>query len=449
MAGVESKDITSTLEKSDPEWSKATPPIQQSPCDEAAERPVPIAAGGQEAIPDGGWEGWRQVAAAHVVVAFSWGLINSFGFFQTYYTQLLGVSSSSVAWIGSIQIFLIFFVGVFSGSAFDAGHSLHLIVGSGCLLNILGIFMTSISKTYWQFMLSHGICCGLSNGLMFTPSMAVVRTYFHKRKSLAMALVLCGSGTGGMVIPAVLETNTQRIGFGWAVRIVGLLSAVLLPISCFVLRRRSQVELATTFLSVKVLKELDYMLFNVAMFMNLMGLYFAYFFVPDLAQSRVGFSFDRAIDLLILINGLGIPGRVGPMWLADKISRPVDVLIPVNLVCAILTFASIAIKDSAGVWAFVVLYGLFGAALIGLFPAGLAHFSGDLSTAGSRIGWGFTIESFAILIGPPITGALLRGGSSDYWRAQTFAGSCFSLGFFVLVTTRLLQSHSAGKLSEK
>lgn len=201
-----------------------------------------------------------------------------------------------------------------------------------------------------------------------------------------------------------------------------------------------------------------------AMFMNLMALYFAYFFVridpawafssanqphhqvPDLARSRVGFSFDRAIDLLIVINGLGIPGRVVPMWLADKTSRPVDVLIPINLVCAVLTFASMAIKDSAGVWAFVVLYGLFGAALIGLLPAGLASFSRDLTSAGSRIGWGFTIESFAFLIGSPITGVLVHDNPSNYWHAQTFSGLCFAIGCSLLVTMRVVQIRSARRM---
>lgn len=238
------------------EWR--TPKTQQDI--PPVEHQAPTAAG-EKGAPDGGWEGWVQVAAAHMVAAFTWGLINSFGYFQTYYTQLLGSSSSSVAWIGSVQMFLIFFVGVFSGSAFDAGYSLHWMVGSGCFLNMLGLFMTSISKTYWQFMLSHGVCCGLSNGLMFTPSMAVVRTYFQRRKALAMALVLCGAATGGMVFPAVLETNTPRIGFGWSMRILGLLSVIFLPTSCFALRRRAQVAVTTTFLSVKVLKEMDYMLF--------------------------------------------------------------------------------------------------------------------------------------------------------------------------------------------
>ena len=48
--------------------------------------------------------------------------MNAFGVFQTYYVGFLGRSPSDVAWIGSIQVFLTFFIGTFTGRATDAGY---------------------------------------------------------------------------------------------------------------------------------------------------------------------------------------------------------------------------------------------------------------------------------------------------------------------------------------
>ena len=48
--------------------------------------------------------------------------MNSFGVFQTYYVDFLGRSVSDVSWIGSIQVFLTFFIGTFTGRLTDAGY---------------------------------------------------------------------------------------------------------------------------------------------------------------------------------------------------------------------------------------------------------------------------------------------------------------------------------------
>ncbi|KAK5102665.1 hypothetical protein LTS08_003465 [Lithohypha guttulata] len=389
--------------------------------------------------PNGGWTAWSQVGAAHMITFFSWGIINSFGVFQSYYLQVLPQRSSSISWIGSIQVFLIFFIGVFSGSAFDSGWRLDVLLGTGCLLNLLGIFMMSISKTYIHYILSQGICCGIGYGLLFTPAISVVRTYFSSRRTLALGLVLSGTATGGIVIPALLRAAIPRVGFAWSVRCVGFMSLTLLPVSCYTLRRRLQPTNGGRVFSTTVLKDYDYVLYTVAMFFNLLGLFFAFFFIPQFAKSVLGFSSESSVDLLIIMNGMGMPGRLLPMWAADRFSGPLMISIPVNIVCSILGFVLLATRTTASAYVFAVLYGLFGAALIGLFPACLSSFSKDVGQTGARIGWGFSIASLAVLIGPPISGALIDEVERDYRQAQIFAACCLTIGSMTMLVMKLLQ----------
>ena len=89
-----------------------------------------------EPPPDGGVKAWTQAVMGHLVAFNTWGYIASFGVFQAYYQSTLGVSPSAISWVGSVQVFLIFFVGTFSGRALDAGF-FRPVFYAGVLLQLL------------------------------------------------------------------------------------------------------------------------------------------------------------------------------------------------------------------------------------------------------------------------------------------------------------------------
>ncbi|UKZ59189.1 uncharacterized protein TrAtP1_000507 [Trichoderma atroviride] len=149
--------------------------------------------------PDGGKRAWAQVIAGHMIVLNTWGYISSFGVFQTFYTSMLDRSPSDISWIGSVQIFLLFFIGVLAGRISDAGYFNQLVI-LGFILQMIGIFTTSAATQYWQIFLAQGICMGLGNGCLFCPSLAVVSTYFSKRRALAIGIISSGTGVGGFSI---------------------------------------------------------------------------------------------------------------------------------------------------------------------------------------------------------------------------------------------------------
>lgn len=133
--------------------------------------------------------------------------------FQTYYGTLLADRSpSDISWIGSLQVFLTFFVGALAGRATDAGFFRPLLL-LGTLLLVLGLFMASLATQYWHFVLAQGLCMGLGSGCLFTPTIATVSTYFDKRRSLALGFTASGSATGGLVFPAMARQLLPRVGF--------------------------------------------------------------------------------------------------------------------------------------------------------------------------------------------------------------------------------------------
>ena len=228
--------------------------------------------------PDGGFQAWAQALMAHLVQFNSWGYINSFGLFQSYYANVLDASPSAISWLGSVQICLIFFIGAFAGRATDAGHFRKVLV-LGSLLQILGVFMTSLSTKYWQFFLAQGICTGIGDGLVFCPTIALLATYFAKNRSIAIAINASGAGTGGIVFPLIAQQLLPKIGFGWTLRVMGFVILFNAAIAMTLARTRLPPKKLGPHVEWAAFKEVPYTLFCLGAFFSYWAIFFAFYYV--------------------------------------------------------------------------------------------------------------------------------------------------------------------------
>lgn len=212
---------------------------------------------------DGGLQAWLQVLIAHLVIFSMWGYINSFGVFQTYYINVLDQSPSDISWIGSVQVFLLFFIGTFSGRATDADYFRH-VFAVGTFLILLGVFMTSICTTYWQLFLAQGICTSIGNGLLFCPTLAILPIYFSKNR---VGLAASGTTTGGMIIPGLFEGLLPRIGFGWTLFVLGLIMLVFQVLCLILSRTRVPPRSFGPLVEFSAFREVPYLLFAIGLFL--------------------------------------------------------------------------------------------------------------------------------------------------------------------------------------
>lgn len=228
--------------------------------------------------PDGGLQAWLQVVTGHLVAFNSWGYLISFGIFQPYYESEFSLPPSTISWIGSLEVCLIFFIGTFSGRAFDAGYYRNALA-VGLFLQILAIFMTSIASSYWQVLLAQGICQGLGNGIIFAPTIANMSTYFTTKKTIAISAGACGAGTGGIVFPLIAQQLLPKIGFRWTVRVMGLVVAVSSMIIMIIAKTRLKARKAGPLVEWAAFKEPAYVLFAAAMFFTLWPTWISYNYV--------------------------------------------------------------------------------------------------------------------------------------------------------------------------
>lgn len=386
--------------------------------------------------PDGGLAAWTQVVMGHLIVFNTWGYINSFGVFQTYYVATLGHPPSDISWVGSVQIFLLFFVGTFSGRATDYGlFKLTFLIGS--ILQLIGVFMTSLSTKYWQLFLAQGICTGLGNGLIFCPALSLLSTYFSKKRSLAIGIAAAGSATGGVVFPVIVQQLLPELGFPWTVRVVGFVMLAVQAVTLTFTKPRLPPRKTGPMVEWGAFKEPPYALFAIGMFLNFWGLYFAFYYIGSFGRDILGISQAEAINDLLIMNGVGLFGRLIPAHLADRFFGPVNTIIPFAFISGLLIYCWAAVNSKGGLVGFAIIYGLFASGIQSLFPATTASLTPDLKKAGVRMGMVFSVVSFACLTGPPLAGALIQRRDGSYLYAQMFAGSVMMGGCMTLVACRV------------
>jgi MFS family permease len=297
--------------------------------------------------PNGGTRAWLQVFGTFGVFFNTWGLLNTFGVFQTYYErgELFIQSSSNISWVGSIQAFLVLVGGLISGPLYDRGL-LRVLVALGAFLIVFGHMMLSLATQFWQVVLAQGFCIGLGAGLMFTPSVTVLQSYFNTKIGLASGIAAAGSSLGGIIYPIVLYRLVDEIGFPWSVRVIGFIClATLIPPILF-LRQRVKPPRVRAMFDTTAFTDGGWLLFTFGCLLGFVGLYVLLFYLSYFGLETGTADSSMAFYIVPIFNAFSMFGRTLPNWLSDK-SGPLNVLIPCALVCGVLVLCMQAVHNLA------------------------------------------------------------------------------------------------------
>ncbi|KAI1342354.1 MFS general substrate transporter [Xylariaceae sp. FL0016] len=387
--------------------------------------------------PDGGARAWLQVLAGHFMCFVTWGLITSFGIFQSTYEDMLHAAPSTVSWIGTVQIFTLLLVGTLSGRASDAGL-VHEAVLAGTFLIVFGLFMTSLATQYYQLFLAQGVCIGLGMGILYMPGLSVPSSYFKAKKPLAVAIIASGAGSGGLVYPAMAQQLLPRVGFGWTMRSIAFVTLLISFLINLLLRVRVPARRSGPLADLRAFTELPYIFFTIGFFLIYWAVYFAFYYIDLWGYTYASFSSLDSINILLITNALGIPGRVLPGFIAARYLGPLNTAIPTAVSVAVVLYCWPAVAHAPGpLYGFAVAYGLVASAIQSLFAVSLAALTDDLSQLGTRMGMVFSVVAFASLTGSPIAGAIVEASGGDYLGSQLWAATSMLLGAVALAAARV------------
>ncbi|KAB2573373.1 Aspyridones efflux protein apdF [Lasiodiplodia theobromae] len=396
--------------------------------------------------PDGGAKAWACVAGSFLLQFCSFGYVNACGIFQYYYQDslLADQSSSSLAWITTLQVFLLFLFGPFVGQLIDVYGS-RPIIAPFSVMAVFSVCMLSLCKEYWQVMLAQGVAFGLASSGLSLPAMALATQWFSSKRGLAVGIVACGSSLGGVIYPFMIPRLVDSVGFAAAIRWTALLQGVLLLVAnllCstpFPPKRKLEKKQSA---GLKAFKSLPWGFFVLGCFFTMWGLFAPLNYLPEMAAQK-GMSTQMALYTLAIANAGSAVGRVVPGWISDRIGQ-------FNVMACVSLFSGVLLlcfwlplefhPSSAGIIVFALLYGFCSGGFVSMGAPCVASLAeGRMDEIGLKLG-GFCLAiALGALTGLPIEGAIKDREGDSFKGLMVFAGVSMLLGGCLHLATRVLK----------
>ncbi|KAJ5392475.1 MFS general substrate transporter [Penicillium cosmopolitanum] len=390
--------------------------------------------------PDGGRDAWLVTFGSWWALFIAFGWTNSLGVFQNYYEKelLRAYSASTIAWIASTQIFMMYGGGIVLGKVFDHyGPRWLLLVGG--FAHVFGLIMTSISKEYYQIFLSQAICSAIGASAIYYACLGSLASWFRAKRATAFGIAASGASIGGVIFPVMVDRLIDQVGFGWTMRAVAFLILGGLVIVNLTVKSRLVHEPKPVHIRqyIKPFTEIPFLLLVISLSLFSFGLFLPFNFITAQAQT-LGMSPNLANYLVAILNATSVFGRIIPGLIADRVGR-FNVMSVATLVSGILTFALwLTGRSNVAIILYAAFFGFFSGAYVSLTPALIAQLS-PIQEIGIRTGALYFFVSIAVLTGSPIAGALVSVDKGKYGYLEIFAGATMCAGAALVVLTRVVK----------
>lgn len=399
----------------------------------------------QETFYDGGLEGWSSVFGAWFALFGTFGWLNSLGLFQTYYEQTLlsSYSASAISWIFTVQLFLMWAGAAIFGRIIDT-YGTHPVAIPCAIVCTFSTTTLSFSTQYYQIFLSQGVGFGIAASGLFCCATTSTGQWFHKRKALALGIVLAGSSTGGVIHSLCLHILISKVGFPAAVRWSALIIGISGTIACIFMRSRlpkKQWDHRQQFVDLSFFKDGTFAVYCIGTFLVVWGLFAPWDYLPSMSL-RHNFSQDEAVYTIVVLNGTSILGRIIPAYLGDRFGRfnCVTLVAFLNSTLLLAFWLPIELTRSSHThtFAFSACYGFASGAFISLMMPSAAEL-GPVETTGQRFGTYQMVVGIASLTSLPIQGSLIPQAHGGFANLIKFSGVSVMLGSVFIFGARMLQ----------
>ncbi|KAJ4383996.1 hypothetical protein N0V86_000840 [Didymella sp. IMI 355093] len=364
---------------------------------------------------------WLTVVGSILVYYSSMGILNSFGFFNTYYSNgfLKNTPTSTIAFIGS-------------GTA-------------------VGLLVLSFAQQgrFWQVFLIQGLLVGFAAAFGAQPALAVVGQHFKHQRAIAMGLVTAGSALGGIGFPLMFERLEPLLGFQWMLRVAALKIAVLYSIALAISTSRpagkDQPRNCGALIDFRGFLDLRYAVLCIGGFFAQLGQWIPSYYIK--MYTNAAYANPSISDYFLpMMNGCSILGAVLGGLLGDRIGR-LNLLWPmVMFTGCICIFIWLLIDSLAVTVLFSCLYGFGTGNFTALLPSVVGQITPD-ENLGARVGAFYSVVAIASLVGTPIGSALITNENSrqGYWWLIIFSGTAITIGSLFMLGSRLLHDRSLRK----
>ena len=197
------------------------------------------------------------------------------------------------------------------------------IVVFACALASLSLLTPNIARFYFTYFLL-GV---VGNGTAQLAYSRAVLTWFRRRRGMALALILTGSGAGSIVIPQIVQAVIHRYGWRDAYLTLGGIALCGLPLTAMLVRNRptstqhNDDELGTGSSVSAVLRNPIFWLLALIVLLPAFGSNGLISHLAAILTQR-GVSGQSAASALSMLGATGIVGRLVTGGLLDRFFAP-------------------------------------------------------------------------------------------------------------------------------
>ncbi|KAF9199160.1 hypothetical protein BGZ49_010759 [Haplosporangium sp. Z 27] len=398
---------------------------------------------------DTSWYGYIIVLCSFIVYFIVFGTEHTFGVYQEYYTSpsadpfLQGASSQQIAMIGTLATTFTYLLGAFSGRFADrAGFRISTVLGAVIMGG--GMIGASFAKSLSTLYICQGVILGIGSSFVYLPAVSCPAHWFEKYRSIAIGIVVCGSGLGGLILGPLTEYLISNVGVQWTLRIQGIMCLVGIGGSGMLLKTRVKKvpgQSQRTPMDFTICKEVPFVTLTLANFLTSLGYMIPFFFLSTFAVFHHQTAQTGAV-MIGVMNGASLVGRLSLGFITDRVGR-----INMLFVCALVSGLSIlciwSVATSAKViMIFAVVYGFTCGGYYSVIPAVIADIYGlDRLTTVTGLLYGSI--GFGYLIGSPVSAVLLdiTQPKTNYIYVFIFAGGSMTLSSFAVFYLKYWRSN--------
>lgn len=378
-------------------------------------------------------EGWKVVAATHVLTAVTFGAAYSFSATFPGLAAEFSASRGETALVFSISAFLFYSLGAIAGPLADRRSPRSLVV-LGLAAMILGYIGASRAGSLLSLYIWYGFGVGFGIGLSYVPALGVVQSWFIRKRSQASGIATAGLGLGTLILPFAVGQALPSIGWrGCFVALACVFAGLGLPAAMFIRKRRDNTSRPSVrdghADALALWRDSRFCLFYVVLILSSFCTFIPYVHIVAAAQD-MGLSIQDGTALVGLIGVGNVIGRFFLAGLGDRLGR--------RRLLASLTFA---VAGSFALWAsatgmiqlalFALMFGMSYGGCVGLYPAVAADLFGT-RRIGAVLGYLYTAVGIAALIGPTAAGFIFDRTGSYFGPIVASGVAAFIAGFIAL-----------------
>lgn len=361
-----------------------------------------------------------QVASTAFLSLFSLVGIMFYGlpFFYDFWIEEFGWNRATITSgnaVGKVIVGPIF--GFIAGWFIDRFGPRRLML-TGIVMGGFALIGLSVMTTLWQFYLFY-----LFNALGYLfggplPNQVMISRWFDKSRGKIMGIAYLGIGVGGMLVPQIAKA--LNVSFGWrgGILCLGLLMiAIAFPMAWFVKERKEDVSpsaavtAATKVSFGKILRSWPFYLLLIGSMCSIGAVSGTSQNLKLFMSIDLKYSQQAAANIMSIVLGSSIIGRLLMGWLADRIAKKYVMIIIYAMVA--LSIPLLYAADTTGV---IYLFAfLFGMALGGdymIIPLMAAELFG-VKVMGRVMGIVIAADGLGEAFGPMLAG-WLRDSTGSY-----------------------------------